>query len=132
MSQCYVVRTLPVLFIIFRSVILRMGNVSDESCRESPNADFVFNSYFENHAFYEIRRKNIVQPGRHREDNVAHAQCMLDNKVYKHTVRINNTYSFSTATMFAQTRLNVALYVHCLSCIDLQERKLIACISLKK
>jgi len=28
-------------------------------------------------------------------DNMAHAKCMLDNKRYKHTLRICNTYSFS-------------------------------------
>jgi hypothetical protein len=38
---------------------------------------------------------------------------------YKHTLRICNTYRFSTATMVARTRLNVTLYVHCLSCLYL-------------
>ena len=35
---------------------------------------------------------------------------------YKHTLRICNTYSFSTTTTVAQTRLNVTLYVHYLPC----------------
>jgi len=32
------------------------------------------------------------------------------------TLRICNTYYFSTATMVARTNLNVTLYLHCLSC----------------
>jgi hypothetical protein len=41
--------------------------------------------------------------------------CMLDNKGCKHTLRICNTYCFSTARMVMRTRLSVTLYVHCLS-----------------
>jgi len=41
---------------------------------------------------------------------------ILDTQAYKHTLRICNTYCFSTATMVARTRLNVGLHVHCLSC----------------
>jgi len=41
---------------------------------------------------------------------------MLDNLGYKHTVRICNTYGFSTATNVTRTRLNVALHIRCLSC----------------
>jgi len=33
-----------------------------------------------------------------------------------HTLTICNIYCFSTATMVVRTRLNVTLYVHCLSC----------------
>jgi len=53
--------------------------------------------------------KNIVQPGRprKRQYNTAHAHCMLDTKGYKHTLRICNTYCFSTATVIALTRLKV-------------------------
>ena len=50
------------------------------------------------------------------DDHVAHAHGMLDTLVYRHTLRICNTYCFSTATIDAGTRLNVTLYVHCLSC----------------
>ena len=32
-------------------------------------------------------------------DSMAHAHCMLDTQGYRHTLRICNTYSFSTATM---------------------------------
>jgi len=35
---------------------------------------------------------------------------------HTHTHRLYYTHCFSTATMVARTRLNVTLYVHCLSC----------------
>jgi hypothetical protein len=40
-----------------------------------------------------------------------HAGCL-----YKYTLRICNTYRFSTVTMVARTHLKFALYVYCLSC----------------
>jgi len=48
---------------------------------------------------------------------MAHAHFMLDTYGYKHTLGLRNTYCFSTATMVALTRLNITLYVHCLSCL---------------
>jgi hypothetical protein len=52
--------------IISRSFILRIRNVSDESCRENQNTHFTFGNLFfpENRTFYEIMWKNIVQPDR--------------------------------------------------------------------
>ena len=46
------------------------------------------------------------------DDNMAHAHCMLDNLSYKHTIRIWNTYWFSTATVVAQSLFNVTLYAY--------------------
>ena len=41
-----------------------------------------------------------------------------------------NTHSFSTATIAARTRLNVTLYVHCLSCyIKVHNAKLLQATS---
>jgi len=45
------------------------------------------------------------------DDNLGHAHFTLDTQVYKHTLRIFNTYCFSTGTMVAPTHLNVTLYV---------------------
>jgi hypothetical protein len=42
--------------------------------------------------------------------------CMLDNLGCKLTLRICNTYCFSTATLVMRTRLNVTLRVHRVSC----------------
>ena len=46
--------------IISRSVIRKMRNVSDKSCRENQNTYFVFNNifFFENRAVYEIMWEN--------------------------------------------------------------------------
>jgi hypothetical protein len=41
------------------------------------------------------------------DDNLAHPYCMLDTEGYKCTLKIINTFCFSTATMVAQTRLIV-------------------------
>jgi len=60
--------------------------------------------------------ENYCTAGQTTDDNMAHAYSMLDTQGYKHTFRICNTYCFSTATKFARTRLNITLYVHCLSC----------------
>jgi hypothetical protein len=48
------------------------------------------------------------------DDSMAHAHCMQDTQGYKHTLRIYNTYSFSTTAMAARTRLNVTFqYIVC-------------------
>jgi hypothetical protein len=62
--------------IISRSILLRMRNVSDKSCKGNQNKHCVFNnSYFENWAVYEIIWETILET----DDNMAHARCMLDN-----------------------------------------------------
>jgi hypothetical protein len=43
--------------------------------------------------------------GQATDENMAHAHCMLDTKVYKHTHRTCNTCSFSTVTMVTRSRL---------------------------
>jgi len=43
------------------------------------------------------------------DDNVVNAHCMPDTQSYKYTLILCNTYWFSTATMVAQTHLNVTL-----------------------
>ena len=39
----------------------------------------------------------------------------MDDLGYEHSLRICNTYCFSTTTMVMRTRLNVTVYVLCLS-----------------
>jgi len=63
--------------IIFRSVHLRMRNVSDKSCRGTQNTDFVFNNFFfENRAVYEIMWENNVYQGKYTDTNLEHALCL--------------------------------------------------------
>jgi hypothetical protein len=40
---------------------------------------------------------------------------MLDTECYKHTLRICNTYCFSTTTVVTRARFDVTLYGHCVS-----------------
>jgi hypothetical protein len=56
--------------------------------------------------------------GQDTDDHMAHAHSMLYTSVYRYTLRICNTYSFSTTTMAARIRrLNVTLHINCLSCV---------------
>ena len=42
-----------------------MRNVSDKSCRENQETQFIYDEFFfENHDICEIKWKNLVQPGR--------------------------------------------------------------------
>jgi len=53
------------LLIISRSVLLRMRNVSDRSCRGIQNTFYIQKHFFpENRAVYEIMWKNIIDPDR--------------------------------------------------------------------
>ena len=55
-------KTNTCFFIITRSFLLRMRNISDKSCRENQNTHFVCsNSFFENCADYEKMWKNTVE-----------------------------------------------------------------------
>ena len=40
---------------------------------------------------------------------MVHASIIMDTQGYRHTLRICNTYCFSTATMVTQTRLSIAI-----------------------
>jgi len=47
------------------SVLVRMKNISNKTCRENQNTHFVFSDFFfENRAVYKITWKNIVERGR--------------------------------------------------------------------
>ena len=88
--------------IILRSVLLRMRNISDKSCRENRNTHFMFNKFFvlENLDIYEIMWKNI-RTRRAADYTMAHGYCMLDTQVYRHTLRICHTSCFSAAKVVA-------------------------------
>ena len=63
--------------------------------------------------------KRYSRTGYIRQYNKAHALCMLDNKSYRHTLRMYDFYCFSTAKMVTGTCHNTTLYVHCLSLLML-------------
>jgi hypothetical protein len=98
-----------------RSVLIRMRNVSEKSCRENQNTNFMLLLFFVNHAVYEIKWKHIVQPD--RLQMIIRRICIAFwIPKATNTLRISNAHCFSTATMVARTRLIVTLCVLCLSC----------------
>ena len=58
-------------FIISRSVLLRVNNVSDKTCRENQNTHFMFNNFYfsENRAVYEIMWKKYCTARQSTDDN---------------------------------------------------------------
>jgi len=54
--------------------------------------------------------KNFDRAGQATGDSMAHTHCMLDTYGYKQTLRICDSYCFSTETMVARTQINVKLY----------------------
>ena len=50
---------------ISHSILLRMRNVSDKSCRENQKTHFMFSNFFpKNGAIYEVTWKTMVEPDR--------------------------------------------------------------------
>jgi len=66
----------------------------------------------ENRAVYEVMWKNIVEPCR-PQMSIWHKRiaCWIPKTTYTHTLRICNTYRFSTATVVTRNLLHVTLYV---------------------
>jgi len=90
-----------------------MRKVSDESSGENQNTHIGFDK----RAVYETMWKYFSDPGRPQikiwRMRIA---CWISMATSTHTLRICNIFCFSTATKFPRKRLNVTLYVHCLSC----------------
>jgi hypothetical protein len=64
-------------------------------------------------------------------DSMMHASCMLDTSGHKHSLGICNNCCFSITTVVAQTRVNVMLYLHCLSFLYLDDQSDFATVSLQ-
>ena len=95
-----------------------MRNVANRTCRGNQNTRFVFNNFFsDNRAFCEIMRRSIVEPDRPQMKAYTFHGGYLTLQI--HTLTLCNAHFFSTATMVARTRLNVTLYIHCLSLLRL-------------
>jgi len=97
-------------FIISRSFLLKMGNVSGDICRENQKTHSVFNNFtFFKPRFCEITWKNIVEPGKTQ-------MTLRGMRIACWIPKSTNTFYFSTATMVTHKRHEVRLYVHFLSC----------------
>jgi hypothetical protein len=101
-----------------RSIILLKIKVTDKSCRENKNTCFVYNNIFWKSCHLWNNVYKYCRFGQATGDDMAPGHCMLDNYGYRYTLRIYNTYCFSTATEVAQMyHIVVTLYIHCLSCL---------------
>jgi hypothetical protein len=91
-------------------ILQRMSNISYNSSRENQNTH-VFNYFFffVNLAISEIMWKKHCTAIQATDDSIIRAQepCKLDNYIYRHTLRICNTYCMSTASMVTRAFLNV-------------------------
>jgi len=97
---------------VSRWILLRIRNISDKICREiKTHISCSINVFFGNRNVCEIMWKNIAEPER-ATDNTSHAHCVPDKWVYRHALRICNTYCFSTATMVMRTRLCYVYSTH--------------------
>ena len=80
-------KTQNIYFIISRSILLRMRNVSDKSCIENQNTHFVFNNFFWNPCRLWDNVEKYCRAGQAKDDNMALAQSTLHTQGYNHTLR---------------------------------------------
>jgi hypothetical protein len=64
--------------IISRSVLLRMRNVPDKSCREYQNTHFTFNNFFWKSLHLWGNLEKYSRAGQATDNNMAHAPCVLE------------------------------------------------------
>jgi hypothetical protein len=104
-------------FLIPHSILLRMQNVLDKSCRENQNTHFMLNniSFTKSWHLWDNVEK-YCRIGQATDDNMANVHCMLHTKDCKYTLRLCYSYCISTPTMITWTHLKVTLYIHFLSC----------------
>ena len=97
--------------IISRCILLRMRNVSDQSCRENQNKYFMFNNFFpQNRAVYEIMWGKCGRARQATDDNITwrmRLTCRIA-KARIHAHIILNSFCISTATVVTRTRRRVS------------------------
>jgi len=109
----------PILFfIISRSFLLSIRNVSDKSCRENQNTKFIFNNFFfrKSCPLWDNTEKYITA-GQATDDNMALKHCMLvrtatNTQSMKYFWFIHSYISFTKA-----------LCLHYLPCYILQSKE---------
>jgi len=109
------------LITLYQWILLRTRNDLDKNCRENQKTYLVKYLFFsENRVVCEWLWKNTLRLDRpHATTQSMRFECCI-NYGYKHTIRILNTYCFSTVTVVTRTRHNVTLYVPFLSRYSIQ------------
>ena len=119
MSSCWLFFETPInIFITSRSVLLSVRNFSDKFVEDIKTRFYVQGLFIFSKIvhFFVICEKKYCFADQATDNNMAHAHCTLDTTGYKHTLKLCNTYYFSTATTVARTRSYVTVYIHRLSC----------------
>jgi len=103
--------------IISRSILLRMRNVSDKSCRENQTTHFVFsNFFFENRVVSEIMWKNTVQRARPQMAiRRRRTACWITKDIDTHSEYVI-LIAFPLQQCLQERASVLRLHVHCLSC----------------
>jgi hypothetical protein len=101
-------------------ILVRMGNVSDRSCRGNKNSHSISVIFFRRFAVYTW--KNYITARVSTGDSIircVRCACRITKARRIQTThwRLCNTFCFSTATVVMRTRFRVTLYVHCLPCL---------------
>jgi len=65
--------------IISRSLLLGMRNFSNKFCRENQITHFMLNNFFLKLCYLRDNVEKCSTGGQAKDDNMAHAYCMLDN-----------------------------------------------------
>ena len=92
-------------------IIIRIKNVSDESCTENQNTHFIFSNLFPRIVpFMSWCGKIWYSRTAHRwQYNTAHVLLKLGNEGNTHTLRMCNTHYFPTASNVTTRPLSVML-----------------------
>lgn len=101
-------------FIIFRSVLLRIGNVLDKIVKNI-KTQFIFSNLFENRAFYETiwgERQYFIsrETARYNETRFSRSSCMLPKATITQPDYV--THFFSNTKIVTRILLNSTLYGH--------------------
>jgi len=100
--------------IISRSVLLRIRNVSDKSCRGNQNTHLIFSNFFSIVCRFWDNVEIYCSAGQATYDNMVMRIACWRTKAthththtHTHTLRIYNSYCFSTTTVVSSTLRSV-------------------------
>ena len=85
-------------FMMVSRTLLGMRSISDKNCIENQNTRFN-NFFFPKSCHLQDDAEKYGTARQATDDNTALSNCIPDNLGYKHTLRMCNTYCFSTTTM---------------------------------
>ena len=90
-------------------ILQRMSNILHSISRENQNTHVFNELFFRKSCHFWDNVEKYSTAIQATEDSIirAHEPCKLDNYIYRHTLRICNTYCMSTASMITRALVNV-------------------------